>query len=100
MLTTESILLSKTAMQIEADHKELLDTIKGLEKFSGRASQELLQKSDDISKALQLFSNQVIANSARLKRIHDGVEEVQTALKKRKRLSSKNSQYLHPIRLN
>jgi hypothetical protein len=76
----ESKLLSKTSTHLEADHKELLATINTLENFMGGASKELVQKSNDISQALGLVSDQVKSNFVKLQKLSDGIENIQEAM--------------------
>lgn len=76
----ESKLISKTSTQLEADYKELLATNNTLEKVLGGASKELVQKSNDISQALGLISDEVKSNSVKLQTLSDGIKNIQEAM--------------------
>lgn len=81
ILTFGSELLSKNAAQLKADHTELLATIQSLEKLCGSASQDILQKSENMSTILHLVSDQITSNSLKLQSISVGVDNVQETVK-------------------
>jgi methyl-accepting chemotaxis protein len=75
------VLLSKRAVQLQADQKDLLNVIETVEQLMGGATQDLLSKSDEISRALGLISDLAVSNNKKLEKISDAVEDVQETLK-------------------
>ncbi|CCX33517.1 Similar to hypothetical protein NECHADRAFT_97213 [Nectria haematococca mpVI 77-13-4]; acc. no. XP_003042333 [Pyronema omphalodes CBS 100304] len=73
-------LLSKTTVQLQVDQKNLLSAIETLKQLMGSATQDLLSKSDDISRELSLVSDLAESNNEKLQKISDAVEDVQETL--------------------
>lgn len=77
MVTGCSELLSKTSVELEENRKQLAATIQAVEKFMGRATEDLLHKADEISRALSLVSKMAECNADKLHKICDKLGIVQ-----------------------
>jgi molecular chaperone GrpE (heat shock protein) len=74
-------------VQLQADQKNFLNAIETLKQYAEGATQDLLSKSDNISRALSLVSDLAVSNNEKLQKISDAGEDVQETVKIVKGLS-------------
>ncbi|KAI5782126.1 hypothetical protein FPQ18DRAFT_397622 [Pyronema domesticum] len=60
-------LLSKTSQQLEENQKKMMHTLRSFEELTGSVSLEFLEKSNELSKAVQIAANLANENSIELK---------------------------------